>query len=379
MNIGFDGKRAANNLTGLGNYSRSLLAQLLKLFDQNQYFVYTPKVTKNPKIIAFFESHQLQLKLPSPGSIKLFWRSFSIKKQLIQDKIDLFHGLSQEIPVGLRKEKIKSVVTIHDLIYLRHPEYYKTIDRYIYNKKSEYACKNSDRIIAISERTKKDIIDFYAIPEDKIEVIYQSCDDSFKKLTQLDAQKKVLKKYELPDKYLLNVGTIEPRKNLLLVIEGLQAINHDYKLVVVGKQQAYARIVKAEINRLNLNDRVIFLEKIPFEDLPVIYQMATIFIYPSLYEGFGIPIIEALYSKVPVIAATGSCLEEAGGPGSIYISPSNAKELALETNKVLADKELQKNMKEEGLKYVQQFDNQLLAKQLMNCYLKTLNGKFTSC
>ena len=379
MNIGFDGKRAANNLTGLGNYSRSLLAQLLKLFDQNQYFVYTPKVNKNPQIIAFFEAHQLQLRLPTPGSIKLIWRSFGIKKQLIHDKIDLFHGLSQEIPIGLRKEKIKSVVTIHDLIYLRYPEYYKTIDRYIYNKKSEYACKNSDQIIAISERTKKDIIEFYAIPEDKIEVIYQSCDDSFKKIQQLEVQKEVIKRYELPDKYLLNVGTIEPRKNLLLVIEALQAIDPAYKLVVVGKPQAYAKLVKAEITRLNLNDRVVFLEKIPFEDLPVIYQMATVFIYPSLYEGFGIPIIEALYSKVPVIAATGSCLEEAGGPASIYISPSNSKELALQTNKILANKELQKHMTEEGLKYVQKFDNQLLAKQLMSCYLKTFNGKFTSC
>ena len=374
MNIGFDGKRAANNLTGLGNYSRSLLAQLSQLFHQNQYFVYTPKITDKPQITSFFESYKIQLKLPSAYTFKFMWRSFGIKKQLLQDKIELFHGLSQEIPIGLQATKIKTVVTIHDLIYLRHPQYYKAADRYIYHKKSEYACKNSDRIVAISERTKQDIMEFYGIPEHKIEVIYQSCDDSFKTLQPVDAKMEILKKYNLPEKYILSVGTIEPRKNLLLLIEALQTINSDYKLVVVGKQQAYAKLVKEEIERLKLDNRVIFLEGLPFQDLPLLYQQATVFIYPSLYEGFGIPVIEALYSKVPVIAARGSCLEEAGGPDSIYVSPFNASELAEKVNNLLADPSLQKNMQERGIQYVQRFNNELLAKQMMDCYLNTLNG-----
>jgi glycosyltransferase involved in cell wall biosynthesis len=379
MNIGFDGKRAANNLTGLGNYSRSLLAQLQQLFDQNQYFVYTPKISKNQQIVSFFEAHLLHLRFPLRNAVKLMWRSFGIKKQLLEDKIDLFHGLSQEIPVGLNYLNIKSVVTIHDLIYLRFPKYYKAIDRYIYHKKSEYACKNSDRIVAISERTKEDIIAYYGIAEDKIEVIYQSCDDSFKKEYAAEAKTAVREKYDLPQHYILNVGTIEPRKNLLLLIKALKDINSTYKLVVIGKQQPYAKQIKAAIDRLKLNDRVIFMENIKFQDLPLIYQMATLFVYPSLYEGFGIPVIEALYSGVPVIAATGSCLEEAGGPGSIYVSPVNAEELSVQVNRVLADGNLQETMREQGLAYVQQFDNELLAKQMMDCYLKTLNSKFASC
>jgi len=376
MNIGFDGKRAANNLTGLGNYSRSLLAQLAGLFHQNQYFVYTPKISKKPQITAFFESQRLQLKLPAPNSLKFMWRSFGIRKQLLEDKIDLFHGLSQEIPLGLRAVNIKSVVTIHDLIYLRYPQYYKPIDRYIYHKKSEYACKNSDRIVAISERTKKDIMEFYGIPENRIEVIYQSCDDSFKIHHSAKSSNRVRAKFGLPEKYILNVGTIESRKNLLLLIEALPTIDSAYKLVVVGKHRPYVEKVKAAIARLKLEDRVIFLEGVPFEDLPMIYQMATVFIYPSLYEGFGIPIIEALYAKVPVVAATGSCLEEAGGPDSIYVSPTDANDLAAQVNKILDDEDLQKKMKENGLKFVQQFDNKSLAKQMMDCYINTLNHKF---
>lgn len=379
MNIGFDGKRAANNLTGLGNYSRSLIAQLANFFPQNQYFVYTPKVKDKLQINLFFDTHPVTLKLPLRNSLKLLWRSFGIKKQLQKDKIDLFHGLSQEIPVGMHTRQIKTVVTIHDLIYLRFPNYYQVIDRYIYDRKSKYACKNSDRIVAISERTKQDIIEFYNIPAAKIEVIYQSCDDAFKQEQNPEAKARVLKKYDLPKKYLLNVGTIEPRKNLMLLIKALKEINSEYKLVVVGKQQPYAQRIKKEIDRLKLNNRVIFLEGLPFADLPMVYQMASLFVYPSLYEGFGIPIIEALYSKVPVIAATGSCLEEAGGPNSIYIPPDDANTLSAQVNRVLTDVALQGHMKEKGLEYVQKFENKFLAKQMMDCYLKTLNSNFASC
>jgi glycosyltransferase involved in cell wall biosynthesis len=374
MNIGFDGKRAANNLTGLGNYSRSLIAQLANYFPQNQYFVYTPKIKNKPQIAGFFADHAIRLKLPLPGTIKFLWRSFGIKKQLHQDQIDLFHGLSQEIPIGLAaSSQVKTVVTMHDLIYLRFPQYYKAIDRYIYNRKSEYACKHSDRIIAISERTRQDIIEYYHIDPEKIEVIYQSCDDSFKQSASIVAKVEVAERYKLPDNFLLIVGTIEPRKNLMLLIKALPSINPDYKLVVIGKQQAYAVLVKQELEKLGLSDRVIFLEGLPFSDLPLIYQLATLFVYPSLYEGFGIPIIEALYSGTPVIAATGSCLEEAGGPNSIYVSPHNAEELSTQVNYVLENKTLQTQMIETGLQYVQRFDNGILAKQLMACYLKTIN------
>lgn len=373
MNIGFDGKRAANNLTGLGNYSRSLIAQLAGFFPQNQYFVYTPKVKDKPQIAAFFKSHAVHLKLPLSGAIKLLWRSFGIKKQLYQDQIELFHGLSQEIPIGIAASQLKTVVTMHDLIYLRYPQYYKAIDRYIYNLKSEYACKNSDRIIAISERTKQDIIEYYHIDPNKIEVIYQSCDDSFKQSASIAAKVEVAERYKLPGNFLLIVGTIEPRKNLMLLIKALPSINLDYKLVVIGKQQAYANLVKQELEKLGLAHRVIFLEGLPFQDLPLIYQLATLFVYPSLYEGFGIPIIEALYSGTPVIAATASCLEEAGGPDSIYVAPDNAEELAVQVNRVLENTDLRAQMIQKGLQYVQRFDNEILAKQLMACYLKTIN------
>ncbi|WP_442590328.1 glycosyltransferase family 4 protein [Pedobacter sp. AW31-3R] len=369
MNFGFDGKRAANNQTGLGNYSRALILQLSAFFHQNQYFVYTPKVKQSRQISAFLEDPIIQLKLPENSLLPFLWRSFTIKKQLLKDQISIYHGLSNEIPFGLRSSKIKTVVTIHDLIFFRFPSNYKFIDRLIYNFKSKYACKNADLIIAISERTKQDIIEFYHTNPEKIKVVYQTCDDSFKQIVPQEYKENVRLKYELPEKYILNVGTIEPRKNLLLLVKALPEISADFKLVVVGKKKAYAKEVMAEIENLGLTERVIFLKDIPFSDLPSIYQLATVFSYPSFYEGFGIPIIEALYGGIPVVATTGSCLEEAGGPDSIYVDPNDAEALANAINRIIADPSLAYHMKEKGQAYVRQFNTDRVAAQLMDAYI----------
>lgn len=369
MNFGFDGKRAANNQTGLGNYSRALISQLSVFFHQNQYFVYTPKVKQSRQISAFLEDPTIQLKLRENSLLPFLWRSFTVKRQLLKDQISIYHGLSNEIPFGLRSSKIKTVVTIHDLIFFRFPSNYKFIDRLIYNFKSKYACKNADLIIAISERTKQDIVEFYHTNPEKIKVVYQTCDDSFKQIVPQEYKENVRLKYELPEKYILNVGTIEPRKNLLLLVKALPEISADFKLVVVGKKKAYAKEVMAEIENLGLTERVIFLKDIPFSDLPSIYQLATVFSYPSFYEGFGIPIIEALYGGIPVVATTGSCLEEAGGPDSIYVDPNDAEALANAINRIIADPSLAYRMKEKGLAYVRQFNTDRVAAQLMDAYI----------
>ncbi|WP_231490129.1 glycosyltransferase family 1 protein [Pedobacter sp. Leaf170] len=370
LKIGFDGKRAANNLTGLGNYSRSLIENLAIQFPENEYYVYAPKVKVAKQIQSFFTLKNIRLKLPQSG--KFLWRSFNILKDLKKDKIQLFHGLSHEIPLGISKTPIKSIVTIHDLIFLRYPEYYKFIDRKLYEWKSKSACKNADKVIAISEKTKDDIVELYGINPDKIEVIYQSCDDIFKSLIPAESLSRIKNTYHLPEKYILNVGTIEPRKNLKLIVQALKDVDKDYNLVVIGKPTPYFETVNNEIIKLGLEERVIFLRNIPFADLPGIYQMAEVFVYPSFYEGFGIPIIEALYSGVPVIAATGSCLEEAGGPDSLYVNPNDSKQLSQHLNQVINEPGLKKKMKAKGLEFVQKFNSPFVTKHLMDCYQSIL-------
>jgi glycosyltransferase involved in cell wall biosynthesis len=372
MNIGFDGKRAANNLTGLGNYSRSLIIHLAKYFPQNQYFVYSPKIKDNLQIRSFTKTAGIQLRLPE--NKKPLWRSLGIKAQLLKDKIAIYHGLSHELPIGINKTGIPSIVTIHDLIFIRYPQYYGTIDRLIYKFKTKYACKYASKIIAISERTKQDIIEFYKIDANKIDVIYQSCDDSFKSAATNETKELVKEKYELPTKYILNVGTIEQRKNLLALVKALSNVDQDYQLVVIGKKTAYFKLVDAEITRLGLNERIVFLQNVLFADLPIIYQMATVFVYPSFYEGFGIPIIEALFTDVPVVAAKGSCLEEAGGEGSLYVEPNNYMALASAINNILRNPNLQMGMKEKGRNYVKKFDNERISRQIMQLYIEVTSN-----
>lgn len=367
MRIGFDGKRATNNLTGLGNYSRSLLLHLVAKKPDNKYLIYTPKVKKNLRITHFVNTVGLDIKTPRNGSF--LWRSFGILKDLINDGIDVYHGLNQEIPFAINHSKIKTVVTIHDLIFLRFPKYYKFLDRKIYTFKSRYACEKADKIIAISEKTKADIIEFYGIAKDKIKVIYQTCDDSFKTHWPEFKLKQVALKHELPLKYVLSVGTIEERKNLLTLVKALPHLSNPIALVVIGKKTSYKKVIIKEIEKLNLQKRVRFLENVTFTDLPAVYQLATAFVYPSKYEGFGIPIIEAIHSKIPVIAATGSCLEEAGGPDSLYVVAEDDKALADAINKVLNSSALRNEMIEKGLEYVQKFNSDTITETLMDVYL----------
>jgi glycosyltransferase involved in cell wall biosynthesis len=290
---------------------------------------------------------------------------------LKRDGIELYHGLSHELPIGIHQTDIKSVVTIHDLIFMRFPQYFGFISRKIYYAKTKYACNNADSIIAISEKTKVDIIELLGADAPKIEVVYQACDDSFKVKQSLKRKTEIKQKYQLPDNFILNVGTIEPRKNLLILVKAMQLLPN-VKLVVIGKHTAYFKQVRQFIVANGLEKSIIFIDNVGFDELPAIYQLANVFVYPSRYEGFGIPILEALASGTPVIAATGSCLEEAGGPDSLYVNPDDERAFADKINLVLNDTVLNQTMVEKGMQYSGKFEEKKLAAQMMAVYKKVL-------
>ena len=370
MIIGFDAKRAVQNNTGLGNYSRYLVEILSKYYPDNTYLLFAPKNKKNNRLQALKEHSSVQFSFPQ-GIWKLFpswWRTSGIKKDLIDNRVDIFHGLSNELPTGIRNTGIKSIVTIHDLIFLRYPEYYKPIDRKIYEKKFKYACQKADKIIAISECTKCDIINFFDIPENNIEVIYQGCHPSFYEIVENEVKKKVLEKYSLPEKFILSVGSIESRKNLMLSVKALRNTKENIHLVAIGKKTPYQDEIEAFCAENRISDRVHLLNNVPFCDLPALYQSAKIFVYTSFFEGFGIPVIEALAGGIPVIAATGSCLEEAGGPDSIYVDPNNEQELAEKIDLILNNQELATSMSVKGKKYVENFSDKCASEKIINLY-----------
>ena len=380
MIIGFDAKRANANFTGLGNYSRFMVDTMATYGNEHKYRMYIPKKCKNAlydsllkhKNVASIQPRSFLMK-----RCKALWRTFFIKRGLLQDGVQLYHGLSNELPVGIHRTGIRSVVTIHDLIFLRYPQYYHWLDRIIYNYKFRYACRKADRIVAVSECTKRDIVKFYGISPDKIDVVYQGCDPVFAQPVSAEAKARVREAYHLPDQFILSVGTIEERKNLLLAVKAVEQLG-DVHLVAVGKSTAYADKVKEYIETHGLSDRIHIIHNLKFGDLPVLYHMAEAFVYPSRFEGFGIPIVEALSAGVPVIAATGSCLEEAGGPRSLYVGPDDVAGMAAAMKRVLGDADLRREMIEAGKAYVVRFDPKRLADEMNAVYLKCFDDSASS-
>lgn len=370
MKIGYDAKRAFLNATGLGNYSRWLIRSVASFYPDNTYYLYTPKLKKGRQSFTSGFKNLVTV-VPIGKLFTAWWRSKGIVEDLLRDGINIYHGLSHELPLAIRESGIKSVVTVHDLIFMRFPQNFGWINRRIYALKVQKACTVADKIIAISQKTKSDLIELLNIDPNKIEVIYQGCDPAFSVLQSAEKKKTVIAKYYLPEKFILAVGTIEERKNLLLLAKALKHIDN-IPLVVVGKPTDYLKVVKQYLADNHLSERVIFLHQVGFADLPAIYQLASIFIYPSRYEGFGIPVLEALNSRVPVVAATGSCLEEAGGPASLYVNPDDETDLAEKINRVLSDNTLAQNMITQGLQHTANFNDEKLAAQLMTVY-KTLN------
>jgi glycosyltransferase involved in cell wall biosynthesis len=367
MKLGFDAKRFFHNKTGLGNYSRDLIRILAQFHPENSYLLYNPKPKKIDRIL--IDGKIIIEHLPETKKDKKFssvWRLISVCSQIKKEKVDLYHGLSGEIPIGLNNSGVKTVVTIHDLIFMRYPNLYSFFDRKIHYYKFKYAANNADLVIAISEQTKKDIVTYLKINPEKVKVIYQGCAPVFKEEIPTEFIELTRKKYQLPSHFILNVGTIEKRKNVLSVIKAIKEI--DTQLVVIGKKTDYFKEVNNYIVENNIQNKVIFLENVELKELASIYRMASVFIYPSVFEGFGIPIIEALYSKTPVITSKGGCFSEAGGENSVYINALNYKEIKGELEELLANSEKRELMKQKGFEFVQKFNDNIIAKNWVETY-----------
>ena len=373
ISLGFDAKRAFYNYSGLGNYSRNLLTALAKQYSENSYFLFTPK-SKNRYILENEDRFSvIEPQGPIYRNIRSLWRLIFMKNELRKQKIELFHGLSQELPFGIELTGVKSIVTVHDLIFMRFPEFYNWIDAKIYYFKLQHACKVSDKIVAISNQTKSDLIRFLNIPPDKIKVIHQGCNPYFWNNYSKEFWLEVKTKYNLPDKYLLYVGTIEERKNLLGIIKAMHLKNIEMPLVVVGRK--VDEYYKNVINYMSVNNlkNIIFPERVKNLELPVIYRNAECFIYPSFFEGFGIPILEALVSKTPVITSKNGCFAEAAGPGSLYVDPYDVEKIGEAIQKVISNKALREEMIETGLNFANNFKDEVIANNYMNLYSSMLS------
>lgn len=372
MKIGFDAKRAFNNVAGLGNFSRNTISALARQYPTDRLFLFH---IGRKKVEFSIPENSIEIK-PEKLWWRTFrnaWRSFLISKLAKKQKLDIYHGLSHELPSGIEKTGVKSIVTIHDLIYIRYPEFFSKIDCTIYDTKFRYACRVANRVHAISEQTKNDLMTYFAVPEEKISVIYQSINPVFYRTIDHTSKHQLRKKFQIPARFILSVGTIESRKNLLALLEGMVSAKVYLPLVVVGKLTKYhhrvQKFIEADLNRLH----VILLPRIQDEELAALYQMAEMMVYPSLFEGFGLPVVEAQACGCPVITSNTSSLPEAGGDAAIYINPEKPEEIGQAMADLLVNKKLRESLIAKGKINAQRVTPERYVEQLKQLYNSVLN------
>lgn len=361
MKIAFDAKRAFANARGLGNYSRDTIRLLATFAPQNEYVL-----CGKPSPLFRLEGAQTLSPKGVWRAIPWAWRSRGCVRDLVREGVEVYHGLSGEIPLGIHKAAIKTIVTMHDAIFVRNPELYSTTYRWIFTRKVQYACDHADIIIAISEQTKQDLITYFHADEKKIRVVYQGCHRQFREPVSAEQVAAVQQKYRLPEQYLLYVGALEPRKNLLNLVKALAESNVQVPLVMMGAHSAYAEQVADLAAQSGV--QVQFLHGIPFADFLAIYRGAKVFVYPSIFEGFGIPILEAMCMGVPVVTSTGSCFEETGGEAALYADPNNPTEIGERIKRVLSDGVLREEMVQKGHEQAKKFTDERVAENLLKVY-----------
>jgi glycosyltransferase involved in cell wall biosynthesis len=367
MNIGLDAKRVFHNATGLGNYARDVLRILHRHRPGDVLFAYTPR----PGAIPFdLGGERFRVRTPRALLGRAFpalWRARGIVADLRADAIRLYHGLSGELPLGVESAGIASVVTIHDLIFERFPELYAPLDRRIYSFKARSAVARADVVVAVSEQTRRDLVELYGVPEGRVRVVYQTCHEAFRSPLPDERLREVAARFSIPPRFLLAVGTIERRKNLLLVLRALEKLP-GVPLVAVGRETPYAAELREFARAHGLEDRVRLLSGVSTPDLAAMYRLATIAVYPSLFEGFGIPIVEALFSGTPVVTSFGGVFPEAGGPGSAYVDPGDPEALRDVLAELLADEGKRAAMRDAGLRHAARFSEEAIADGLSSAY-----------
>jgi len=375
INIAFDAKRFFQNSTGLGNYSRTLIINLNKYHSRLfNLFLFSPVSSKNSASLS--EKYSITTVYPLWYQ-RFFWRIFGVPKDCKKHLIHIYHGLSNELPIELGKDpNIKWVVTIHDIAFLYYKMDYSFFDRFIHFQKIKYSCQKADVVIAVSEYTKIDICKNLNLPPEKVEVVYQTVQDNFKKIYSKAEFQQVVNLYQLPNRYFLSVGSITARKNLLSALKAWKGLPTEYQwpFLIIGKpNRKYFKEIKAELNLFKeiYSDKIIF-KNVTNDHLPIIYQNAEIFIYPSYFEGFGIPVLEALYSGTPVITSKTTSLPEVGGPGAYLVDPANYEEIKEGILFFMQNSEQREHAVNKGFEHIKNFDAQMVTDKLERVYQSLL-------
>ncbi|GAB6169196.1 glycosyltransferase family 1 protein [Clostridium carnis] len=347
MKIGIDGRAAKwYRGTGIGTYTYQLINSLNKVDTNNEYLIYLPEGS------ALKLSDNFKIEPVNATSSANFWDEVRIPNSLKDSEMELYHvpqngvGLLKDIPCH-------KAITLHDIIPLRMPE--TVSDRYlnIFNNELPQIIDACDGILTVSEFSKQDIAKEFNFPEDKIFVTHLAAEDIYRPLSKCQCKKIIQEKYGIKEDFILYVGGFSPRKNILGIIESFSLLNpslrKNLKLVITGKKGISYDKYKTRTDELKISDNVIFTDFIPLENLPLFYNASELLVYPSFYEGFGLPPLEAMACGTPVIASNVTSLPEICSDAALLVDPYNIDELTYAMERVLNDSLLKLTMIRKGL------------------------------
>lgn len=375
MRIGIDIRNIGKKRTGDEAVFLNLVKNLAKIDDKNEYLLFTDidDATLLPNIVAKLGiENKKNFKLVSLKTANKFtWNFWTLPHYLRKNSVDVYH--TQYILPFFVPRRTRLVTHIHDISFNFYPQFIKWADLFFLKILIPWSIRRADKIVAVSEAAKKEIAGYYKVPEDKIEFIYNSIGDNFKKEFSAEEQEKVRMKYNLPEKYILYVGTLQPRKNVSMLIETFARLREklpEHKLVLVGQKSGhnYDRKIDEAIAKNNLQKDVVFLGYVDASDLPGIYKSAEMFVFPSLYEGFGIPLLEAMASGVPVAASDLPVFREVAGKAAEYFIPTALDELEKVVYNISINPELRASLINSGNARINFFSWEKSAEKMLAVY-----------
>ncbi len=376
--IGFDAVRALRNTTGLGNYARHLLRGLHAAAPGLELVLYTPRGAR-PEFAALPAELGASLHLPpapwGATGLRALWRTTRLGRKAAHDGIALYHGLTHEIPRDLPATGLPSVVTVHDLLFVTHPELFSAIDRRSYAWRYRWSIAHATALIAVSQHTRDELCGLLGIPEARIAVVPPARDPRFTVRASDAERAAILARHRLPTEYLIAVGTLEPRKNQQLAVRALAALPRGTPpLVLVGRDGGSEAALREEARALGVTDRVLFRSEVTAAELPALLQGATLALYLSRAEGFGMPVIEAMSAGVPVIIADGRHLRDAGGGAAVVVDPDDPAALAALIMALLDSSDRRAAAIDAGTRHAAGFDAATLARRLLSVYDAVVSG-----
>ena len=375
MKIGFNAQIVSSSDAGVATFAKNLIKNLVRLnSDHELYFFGSPDFLDLP------DDRRIHLIPTSPsvngGWKRILWEQFILPSKVKSHQVDVMFYPDHTGPI-FRNLK-RTIITIHDLSFMALPETFPFIKRTYKSLALKRSIAKTDLIITVSQATKNECIRLLNLPEEKIKVVYNGIDQSFKKIRANDLLDNARKKFGLFNKFILFVGTLEPRKNIIRLIRAYQQLRNSFhieqELVIAGKKGWLYSGIFHEVERLRLKKHVHFLDYVTQKDLVSLYSLADMFVYPSLYEGFGFPPLEAMACEVPVLSSNISSMPEVLGDAAILVDPYSIDEITTAMSRVLSDDDLRKRLVERGLERIKQFSWQKSVERLLKVFEEVEGG-----